>query len=178
MSVGLRILRVALVAAAAILLAIAGLFAVGATPYHAYVVESASMAPQIPTGSVVIVDTADQPEAGDVISFRVGEGITTHRLLEIQDDGTLVTKGDANRQLDPFVSTEQDIIGPVVGVVPGLGFIVAYLQSPAGLASLAMAVVAAALLLSLATGRRDRQDASVEDADIGDEDAQRHLVAT
>ncbi len=150
-----RVLGVVLAAAAVVLLVAAGLFATGAAPYRAYVVESASMAPQIPTGSLVLVDTGAEPEAGDVISFRVGQGVTTHRLLDIDADGTLVTKGDANAQADPFVATSQDIVGTVVGVSPGLGMAVQFLQTPAGLASLLLVVAAAAVLLSAITGHRD-----------------------
>ena len=60
---------------------------------------------------------------GDVITFRQGGIEKVHRIIEIETDGTPVTKGDANQSPDPAIAPE-DIDGKVVGVAPTVGKIV------------------------------------------------------
>jgi signal peptidase I len=106
-------------------------------PYQALVVRSGSMAPTIPTGSVVFYHrvAADKVKVGQIIVFnRPGQASerVTHRVYKI-DTGTtgryFVTKGDANGSPDdwqvPAVGT-----GWVAGFhVPVAGYVLADLQS-------------------------------------------------
>lgn len=112
----------------------------GALPYSAYVVRTGSMSPTILPASVVIVE-ASQYQVGQVITFRRGGDRTTHRIMAINDDATLTTKGDANDTIDPFTVPESDIIGGVTAFVPRLGYLVIYLQNPLVLGSLIMCVL-------------------------------------
>ena len=116
------------------------LVATGALPYRAYVVRTGSMSPTILPASVVLVE-ADQYEVGQVIAFRRADDRTTHRLVAINDDGTLTTKGDANDTIDPFTVPAADVIGGVIAFVPRLGYLVVYLQNPLALGSLIMCVL-------------------------------------
>ena len=116
------------------------LVASGALPYRAYVVRTGSMSPTILPASVVIVE-ADRYEVGQVITFHRAEDRTTHRLVAINDDGTLTTKGDANDTVDPFTVPAADVIGGVTAFVPRLGYVVVYLQNPLALGSLIMCVL-------------------------------------
>jgi signal peptidase len=101
-----------------------------------------------------------------VIAFQVGDTTTTHRLLEVGRDGTLVTKGDAVDQVDPFPVTEADVIGRVVGTVPELGYWLVYLQQPVGMFSVLAAGIGLWLVWSVANDLgRDRPDDSDEAAD-------------
>ena len=76
-----------------------------------YVVVSGSMEPALPVGSVCIVDCQQRsPDKGDIISYKAGEGIVTHRVIEVTEDG-YVTKGDANDTKDPGIVKEKQIFG-------------------------------------------------------------------
>ena len=68
-----------------------------------YVILSGSMEPGIPTGSVAYIDVKDRTdlEVGDVIMYRASEEINvTHRIVDFDSAGNLITKGDANDTAD------------------------------------------------------------------------------
>lgn len=134
-------------------------------PYQALVVRSGSMAPTIPTGSVVFyrkVDASDV-KVGDVIVFSRPDDAServTHRVHEIGSAPTgkyFVTKGDANGAPD-------DWRVPAVGTgwvetlhVPYVGYALHDLQSPLG--RLLLLIVPAVLLAAITIGEiwRDRK---------------------
>jgi signal peptidase I len=69
--------------------------------WHSYVIVTGSMEPAINAGDVVLAspDPVIEDSIGRVISFENPtreSHILTHRLVSIEEDGTLVTKGDAN----------------------------------------------------------------------------------
>ena len=106
-------------------------------PYQALVVRSGSMAPTIPTGSIVFYHkvAAAKVKVGDIIVFdkpgQQNEKVT-HRVFKISNGPTgrfFTTKGDANGAADDWQV-------PAVGTgwvasfhVPGIGYALAYLQS-------------------------------------------------
>jgi signal peptidase I len=131
---------------APLLLAVAGVIVIGLLsltvgpkifPYQALVVRSGSMAPTIPTGSVVFYHkvAAAKVKVGQIIVFarpgQTGERVT-HRVYKISTGPTgrfFETKGDANGAPDdwriPAVGT-----GWVAGFhVPVAGYVLADLQS-------------------------------------------------
>jgi signal peptidase len=106
-------------------------------PYQALVVRSGSMAPTIPTGSIVFYTktNAADVKVGDVIVFdkpgQANEKVT-HRVFKISTGSTgryFTTKGDANGAPDDWQV-------PAVGTgwvasfhVPAIGYALAGLQS-------------------------------------------------
>jgi signal peptidase I len=129
-----------------LILAVAGVIVIGLLaltvgpkifPYQALVVRSGSMAPTIPTGSVVFYHrvAANKVKVGQIIVFarpgQAGERVT-HRVYKIATGTTgryFETKGDANGAPDdwrvPAVGT-----GWVAGFhVPVAGYVLADLQS-------------------------------------------------
>lgn len=92
--------------------------------YEAYNVESGSMAPTIPIGSVVYVEGVE-PEAvnpGDIIAFYSNGVVVTHRAVEnhyFYDE--IVTKGDANEKEDINPVAYDQLIGRVRWHIPVLG---------------------------------------------------------
>lgn len=126
---------------AAATVVVLGLLAVTAgprfLPYQALVVRSGSMAPAIPTGSIVFYRkiAADKVKVGQIIVFskpgQPNERVT-HRVYKIESGATgryFITKGDAN-------GTPDDWHIPAVGNgwvasfhVPSLGYVLADLQS-------------------------------------------------
>ena len=164
-----RTLTIAITAALAIAVALAAALFLGILPRQAYLVTSDSMAPQMPTGALVIIDTNADAEPGDVISYAINGQVVTHRLLEINPDGTLVTKGDNMNQVDPFPVTTEDILGKVTTVVPGAGPVLGFLTSPAGIFSGIAVVLGGTVLISLLADRRKDQDNTAQTSNEDDE---------
>lgn len=87
-----------------------------------YVILSGSMEPMIPTGSVVVVDTADRDVfPGDVATFSRHGDLVTHRILSKTEDG-YQTKGDANTDPDTGTISAEDIRGKVLFHIPVIGY--------------------------------------------------------
>ena len=154
----LKLVRGALVITlAAYVLGVLGLAAVArAAPisgYGIYAVRSASMAPAIRVGDMVVEQRVD-PAAirpGDVITVQTGTGANvTHRVASVapNDAGPVfTTKGDANPSPDPVGSTAAQVRGRVTLDVPLLGFVLAMTSMPTGL--LALFSIGAVLLLAI-----------------------------
>ncbi|MGN0114617.1 MAG: signal peptidase I [Acutalibacteraceae bacterium] len=85
-------------------------------------VVSGSMQPTLYEGDYILVDNipSNQLKKGDIIAFySTDESIygmlNTHRIVAVNDDGSLVTKGDANSTVDDTFVTADRIIGKYVG---------------------------------------------------------------
>ncbi|RLK58943.1 signal peptidase I [Actinokineospora cianjurensis] len=94
--------------------------------WHSYVVLSGSMSPAIRTGDVVVVGDllTDHPAPGAVVAFddpTRPDHVLMHRVLKVNDDATLVTKGDANADADSTPVTEQMVHGQGRLRVPWVG---------------------------------------------------------
>lgn len=100
----------------------------------AFVVLSGSMEPQIPTGSVVFVNTKDTDvHTGDVVTYSLSVGVgesvyVTHRVNEVRDDGLIQTKGDHNENADGYIEPSA-VTGTVLFHLPYLGYILDWLQN-------------------------------------------------
>ncbi len=100
-----------------------------------FVVQSGSMEPSIGTGSVVVVKPFESYAQGDVITFGPRSKTkppTTHRIIEVKEDGNFVTKGDANEDEDIRAVSRYEVIGKVIFSVPYIGYAVAAAQKPWG----------------------------------------------
>lgn len=137
---------VAVIALAAVLLV--GVRIVGLTPYA---VISGSMEPAYRVGSLIYV-RENEPgdiQVGDPITFVLNQDlvVATHRVIRIDDENRLFyTKGDNNDAPDAEPVRFENLLGKPVFTIPYLGYVSAYIQTPAG-RSLSIAAVAAALLL-------------------------------
>jgi signal peptidase I len=93
------------------------------------VVQSGSMAPLIEPGDVTLTTGFSTEEAtplGRVITFEAPAGsarpgLVLHRIVAIDDDGQLVTAGDANANPDSTRLSRSDIVGRAVVLVPLIG---------------------------------------------------------
>lgn len=119
--------------------------------YEVLVVLSPSMEPEYHVGALVYVKPVDVAtlEVGDVITFELGGGVRgTHRIIEVLDDNgnlSFRTKGDVNDEADANPVLPAAIVGEVKFTVPYLGFVVTYMQQPAG--KFIAAAIASFLLL-------------------------------
>ena len=90
------------------------------------VIVSGSMEPTLNRGDVVILEKAQSSDigVGDIIAYRIGDAIVTHRVIDVLEDGTLKTKGDANAEPDAYAVSVEQIVGKVKYRIPALGWIV------------------------------------------------------
>ena len=112
--------------------------------FSVYTIVTISMEPTINVYDVIINTRVDDPneiKQGDVITFtstwQVTYGMTiTHRVVgkKTLDDGSIcfITRGDNNTQEDQACVKENNVIGKVKAVIPGLGRIQAFLSSSIG----------------------------------------------
>lgn len=111
--------------------------------YRVYAVRTGSMTPTYLPGDFVI----DAPPGGSypvgtVVTFRSHGGVspvTTHRVHGKTAEG-LETKGDANRTPDVAPVAPENVVGRVIAGVPNGGYVLVFLQQPAGVGSV-MAVL-------------------------------------
>lgn len=102
-----------------------------------FVVQSGSMEPSIKTGGVVVVKPASTYQVGDVITFGPRSKTkppTTHRIIEVTEEGNFVTKGDANTDEDMRTVSRYEVVGKVLFSLPYVGYVVATAQKPWGFA--------------------------------------------
>lgn len=103
-------------------------FAVGVFPVYPSVVVTGSMEPMIYPGDVILVKkTTDIKEIqiGDVIYFKRGDIMISHRITEIiPKDGVpnYRTKGDNNNAADIQLVNPEQIRGEIIKVVPNIGW--------------------------------------------------------
>lgn len=80
--------------------------------------ESGSMAPSYPTGSIIITSRLIKPHIGAVCAYRHNNMTVIHRIISETEDGYIL-KGDANNVSDPVPVTLQDIEGVMLFGLPG-----------------------------------------------------------
>ena len=111
-----------------------------------YIVEGRSMEPTLHDGDLVVVRKADVKDVkiGDIIVFyepKTRSKIIIHRVIgrvEVRGQVFLRTKGDNNSKPDPWLVSDEDLIGVVVGGsrpfrLPFVGKAILFLRSPIGL---------------------------------------------
>jgi signal peptidase len=136
----------------------------GSNPF--YVVSSGSMEPKLQINDVLIVRDGgswDDLKVDDIIVFNRPEGgdrVIVHRIAEINEDNegdrTIRTKGDANPSSIPgtdFPIREDDYIGRVVYVVPGIGVVTKIISPPVNYIIIAIIL---AILFFNRLGRKDK----------------------
>ncbi|HYK08632.1 MAG TPA: signal peptidase I [Candidatus Eisenbacteria bacterium] len=108
---------------------------------QAFIITSGSMEPTISTGSLAVVHTMYPSllKQNDIITFirpdNVHESIT-HRIYRILKKGSLTTfqtKGDANKNVDPWIVAGGGVIGKEFFTIPCLGYIFAFAKTSIGL---------------------------------------------
>ncbi len=142
LSQGKRVLRKGVLWADVVLLCVGVAliwFVVGVFPVYPSVILTGSMLPDVAPGDVVLVRKfTSEPEVyaltpGEIIHFRRGDIVITHRVVEIytDDEGNLsfVTKGDNNASEDGRQVLPAELIGKVDHVVPKAGMISLLLHS-------------------------------------------------
>lgn len=102
---------------------------------------SGSMESYLSTGDMIamVKIAPEEVQVGDVIGFKV-EGMdipVCHRVYEmvdIEQGGGFITKGDANEAPDPWVVKPENLLGRVAFHLPWVGYIAKFIKTPGGFA--------------------------------------------
>jgi signal peptidase len=125
----------------------------GTSNYPLAIVQGNSMYPTLHSGDLVIFGKPSQAQIanGTIIVFVQGDtGVSTldslvrpiviHRIVGtvIQADGTVYykTKGDNNQFVDPQLVQSNHVLGVPIRVIPEVGLLVLFVESPEGLVAI------------------------------------------
>lgn len=139
--------------------------------YRTMTMLTASMAPEIDPGDVVVVTPIAISEVteGMVITYHkpIGDrSLVTHRVVSVEtgSDGSIQvrTRGDANGAIDPWTASLQgDTAYQMRAVLPGVGHLIQALRTPVASHTLlygAPALLASWLLLTIWRPTRDETE--------------------
>lgn len=120
----------------------------------------------IEVGDLIFVKPvkAETLQTGDVIAFKEGGIVVTHRIIRVEtaEDGTLqfVTKGDANNVEDSQSVSEANLVGKYAGRIPQLGNVALFAQKPVGMAVFIAVPVLCFVLYDSSVRRREAAKAA------------------
>lgn len=137
-----RLLALTLAGTAALAVLSLGLLASGRAAY--VVTHGVSMKPVYHQGDLVIVEKASGYHPGQIVAYRAAGGhvVVLHRIVGGNAAG-FVMKGDNNQSIDPTRPTADQVLGKAVVHLPQAGLWLHRITSPALLAGVAFALVAA-----------------------------------
>lgn len=128
-----------------------------------FIVLSGSMETQISAGDIVVVKEIDTKELkkGDIIAFKDGNIVITHRIEEVTEiDGKTqyITKGDNNNTQDiGYVSPEQ-IEGVFKFKVSRLGNLAMFIQTPLGMIVCLSIPIIIIILLQTTDSKKEKEE--------------------
>ena len=99
-----------------------------------FVIVSGSMEPTLNIGDVILVKDIEENDIkeNDIISYREGQSIVTHRVIEIEETENgkkFITKGDNNNVKDSYPVRYRDIEGKYDSKINGIGNVVLFFQN-------------------------------------------------
>jgi signal peptidase len=104
--------------------------------YNLYLVRSESMRPTFNMGDLIITGPLNNPISGEIkpgtiITYEHSNELITHRTLSIESE-TLITKGDATEDADPWTATLSDVKGIYLFKIPYVGYLTSFIQTKLG----------------------------------------------
>ncbi len=83
--------------------------------FKLHYVATGSMEPTIVTGAFIVVNPHEDVEVGDVAMYKAGaEGYVVHRIIDVDENGSYIFKGDNNETEDMEHISKERIVGPVI----------------------------------------------------------------
>jgi signal peptidase I len=136
--------------------------------YSSLVISTGSMSGTIEEGDLIIIKNTGDYQFGEIITFfPEGDTIpTTHRIVGVNEDGSFVTRGDANDSDDLAVVTKDQIVGEWVHTFSSVGIFFEWIQNGGGMIYLiaAFLIVGIAVYLYKTSPSAGKQVASNGDA--------------
>ena len=114
--------------------------------YSVFDVVTGSMSGTIEIDDYVVVKKTNDIELNDIVTFKYGDVLITHRVVQIAGD-KLITKGDVNNSED-YAITMNEIIGKVVKVIPRAGIWKDVLTKPSVLGCIFVTLICFAFFFS------------------------------
>jgi len=104
--------------------------------YNLYLVRSESMRPAVNMGDLIITGPLNGPingelKPGTIVTYEHSEELVTHRVLSV-DGETIVTKGDAVEDPDPWSITTSNVRGIYLFKIPYIGYVTSFVQTKFG----------------------------------------------
>ena len=122
---------------------------------------SDSMYPTFETGDVVIIVPQDKYEIGDIVAFQDGNMVVSHRIIDVNENGDFITKGDLEgNAVDTMPLKEIYIYGKVVKKLDNIGPVIRVIKSP--VVSVLLLIVAALLFVLSAKKEKETEDKSLD----------------
>lgn len=103
--------------------------------YALFDVNGNSMNPTLKDGDLIVIKTNESDyKVGDIISFvDTDEVIVTHKIVEIKENGCMITKGDNRDTVDDVCVLNDNVVGVYEGVrVPIVGYITRFTNTMFG----------------------------------------------
>ena len=98
--------------------------------YRVITVEGNSMSPTLWFGDLIVVTPpAGTPPVNTIVLMTVNGKYVTHRVVGYDQDGVIITKGDANAVEDRFSPETVKIAGVYRFRLPGFGYPLLYLSN-------------------------------------------------
>ncbi len=122
---------------AVLVLIVAGLAFIYFSPgYDLRLVRSESMKPAVNMGDLIITGPLNGPINGElkpgmIVTYEYSKELVTHRV-QLIDGTTLVTKGDAVEDPDPWPVTVSDVRGIYLFKIPYVGYVTSFVQTKFG----------------------------------------------
>lgn len=128
-----------------------------------FIVLSGSMETQISAGDIVVVKEIDTNELkkGDIIAFKDGNIVITHRIDEVTEiDGKTqyITKGDNNSTQDIGYVLPEQVEGVFKFKIARLGNIAMFIQTPLGMIVCLSIPIIIIILLQTADDKREKEE--------------------
>ena len=125
------------------------------------IVASGSMEDRISVNDLVVFYQTDDYAVGDVVTYCGNNHPITHRIVSIRVDENgqtwITTRGDANNTDDDEFPAER-IIGEVVAVIPAVGRLQSFLQTPGGVVTVIGVTAVLLLWTELLSAIRRRRE--------------------
>ncbi len=105
--------------------------------YKVYTVQSGSMEPTIHTGSLIFVKSMSNYNVGDIVTRATNDSkvTITHRIVSINNDNGKIsykTKGDANEDVDGEMTSQSNVVGKEIFIIPYIGYPIGYARTMPG----------------------------------------------
>lgn len=120
-------------------------------------VATGSMADTIQIGDAVIIKITNDVKENDIIVYKEENNFITHRLIEKDEDGKLVTKGDANNSEDKPIESSQ-VLGKVIYIIPKLGTLRKAILSPQVLILITTLIILLGVALKITTNTEEKNE--------------------
>ena len=127
--------------------------------YDIYTVQGESMKPDINRGDIVVIGPVDgwltgKLEAGKIITYEYEQSTITHRI-DIIDGNTIITKGDAVEDPDPWPVSLSQVKGIAFFKLPYAGHLISFAHTKLGWF---LAIIIPAMLLVCLIGKDITQE--------------------